>query len=484
MINLFLSDKISPVILINKGKMKIVIDLKEEHLKTMKFLFIWLSIVLWVWYVYFFQWWSNNLYLLIATIFAIYMAINLWANDVANNMWPAVWSKALTLWAAIVIAAIFEAAWALIAWWDVVDTIKWGIIDQSMIHDSKEFITIMLATLLWAALWLNIATFFRAPISTTNSIIWWLIWAWLVAAWPSIVYWWKIWEIVASWVISLIMWWVISVLLFISVKKTILDKEEKWEAAKHWVPIYVWVMMMIFSIYLLLKWLSPILKSNENIANFITPNNAIFIWLLIWVASYVILAINYKNHTPWFFKDKKSFVNKLFNVPLIFAVAILSFAHWSNDVANAIWPLAAINETIRNWWMEIVNSAWVPFWIMLFWALWLSIWLAAFWARLIKTVWNEITKLDQIRAFCVALSAAATVLVASQLWLPVSSTQIALWAIFGIWIYRQHMKKVNWSDKVVIEKSMMKWILLSWIVTLPIAWLISAITYLILINLL
>lgn len=114
---------------------------------------------------------------------------------------------------------------------------------------------------------------------------------------------------------------------------------------------------------------------------------------------------------------------------------------------------------------------------MLIWALWLSMWLAIFGARLIKTVWNEITKLDQIRAFCVALSAAATVLVASALWLPVSSTQIALWAIFGIWIFRQYLSTKKWEDKEVIDKSMMKWIVLSWIVTLPIAWVISAITY-------
>lgn len=462
--------------------MKITINVKDEYIHSLKYLFLWFSIIMWVSYVYFFQWWNNNLYLLIATVFAIYMAMNLWANDVANNMWPAVWSKAITLWAAIFIAAIFEAWWALIAWWDVVDTIKWWIIDQSMINDSREFIFIMLSTLLGAALWLNIATFFRAPISTTNSIIWGLIWAWLVAEWVSIVYWDKIWEIVASWIISLIIWWVISVLLYISVRKTILDRKNRWEAAKHWVPVYVALMMTIFSIYLMMKGLKPLLKSNELLAWIINPTTSTFIWIIIWVVTYMILVILYKRHNEWFFKDKKKFINKLFNIPLIFAVALLSFAHGSNDVANAIWPLAAINETIKNGWIELVNSAWVPFWIMLFWALGLSIWLATFGARLIKTVWSEITKLDQIRAFCVALSAAATVLVASQLWLPVSSTQIALWAIFWIWLYRQHQKNVEWKDKVVIKKWMMNGIILSWIVTLPIAWIISWLTYIILIN--
>lgn len=462
--------------------MKIVLNIKDRYIQSIKYLILGVSIILWVSYVYFFQWGNTYLYLLIATIFAIYMALNLWANDIANNMWPAVWSKALTIWWALLIAAIFEAAWAIIAGWDVVDTIKSWIINKEMIWSSKEFINIMLATLLGAALWINVATFFKAPISTTNSIVWGLIWAWLASAGPSIVKWWKIWEIASSWIISLIMWWIISVLIFISIRKTILKRDERWEAAKHWVPIYVWIMMMIFSIYLLLKWLKPVLSSNEFLHNIINPTNAIFLWLLIWVASYMILIVMYKKHKKSFFKDDKEFINTLFNVPLIFAVALLSFAHWSNDVANAIWPLAAINETIKNGWAEIVKAAWVPFWIMMIGAVFLSLWLSIFGARLIKTVWNEITKLDQIRAFCVALSAAATVLLASALWLPVSSTQIALWAIFGIWLFRQYLSSKKWEDKEVIDKSMMKGILLSWVVTLPIAWAIAAITYIILMQ--
>lgn len=457
--------------------MKIVLEIKDKFISPLKYIILWLSIIIWVSYVYFFQWWNSNLYLLIATIFAIYMALNLWANDVANNMWPAVWSKALTILSAIAIAAIFEAAWALIAGWDVVDTIKSWIIDKEMITSWTQFIAIMLATLLWAALWINVATFFKAPISTTNSIIGWLIWAWVMAEWLNIVKWWRIWEIVSSWIISLIMWWIISVVIFISIRRTILKKEERWEAAKHWVPIYVWLMMMVFSIYLLLKWLKPILSSNEFLHSVINPTSAVFIWFVIWVVSYMILVVKYKKHKKSFLKNNKEFINNLFNLPLIFAVALLSFAHWANDVANAIGPLAAINETIKNGGAELVKAAWVPFWVMLIWALWLSMWLAIFGARLIKTVWNEITKLDQIRAFCVAISAAATVLVASALWLPVSSTQIALWAIFGIWLFRQYLSTKKWEDKEVIDKSMIKWILLSWIITLPIAWVISAITY-------
>ena len=155
--------------------MKIVLELKDEYISKLKYVLLWLFVILGISYVYFFEGGSSHWYLLLATIFAIYMAINLWANDVANNMWPAVGSKALTLTWAIIIAMIFEAAWALIAGSDVVDTIKWGIIDPNMIDkNSIEFIAIMLATLLGSALWVNIATFLKAPVSITHSIFWWL----------------------------------------------------------------------------------------------------------------------------------------------------------------------------------------------------------------------------------------------------------------------------------------------------------------------
>ncbi|NVP17513.1 inorganic phosphate transporter [Candidatus Gracilibacteria bacterium] len=410
------------------------------------------------------------------------MAINLGANDIANNMGPAVGSKALTIGGALLIAAIFEAAGALIAGGDVVDTIKSGIINKDMITDPREFINIMLATILGAALWINVATFFKAPISTTNSIVGGLIGAGLASAGPSIVKWAKIGEIASSWVISLIMGGIISVLIFISIRKTILKRDERGEAAKHWVPIYVGIMMMIFSIYLLLKGLKPILNSNEFLHDLVNPTNAVFLGFIIGVASYMILVVIYKKHKKSFFKDDKKFINTLFNIPLIFAVALLSFAHGSNDVANAIGPLAAINETIKNGGAEIAKAAGVPFWIMLLGALGLSMGLAIFGARLIKTVGNEITKLDQIIAFCVALSAAVTVLLASALGLPVSSTQIALGAIFGIGLFRQYLSNKKGEEKEVIDKSMMKGILLSWIVTLPIAGTISAITYIILMQ--
>lgn len=145
--------------------------------------------------------------------------------------------------------------------------------------------------------------------------------------------------IALAWVIAILMWGIIAILIHESIEKNILTQKNKWEAAKYWVPIYVWLMSTIFSIYILLKWLKPLIKNNEYIHNIITPASATFVWIIIWILVYIVLIIHYKKQKDNFFKDKRKFVNKLFNWPLIFAVALLSFAHGSNDVANAIWPI-------------------------------------------------------------------------------------------------------------------------------------------------
>ena len=243
--------------------MKVCLNIKEEFFSKTKYFILGAFIIAFISYAYFFEWANTNIYLLLAVVFAIYMAINLWANDVANNMWPAVWSKAISLAWAITLAMIFEAAWALIAGWDVVNTIKWWIIDWNMIDkNTTEFIAIMLSTLLWAALWVNIATFFKAPVSITHAIFWGLIWAWITYwVWNNIanhglaiVNWPMVWKIAWAWVIAILMWWFFAIALYISIRKTILKQKHKWEAAKDWVPIYVALMTWIFSLYLILKW--------------------------------------------------------------------------------------------------------------------------------------------------------------------------------------------------------------------------------------
>ncbi len=462
--------------------MKIVLEIKDQYIANSKYILLVVFVLSMLSYAYFFEWANTSIYLLVATVFAIYMAINLWANDVANNMWPAVGSKALTLGWAITIAVVFEAAGALIAWWDVVNTIKWWIIDPSQFpKDSIDFIAIMLATLLGSAIWVNIATVLKAPVSITHSILGWLIWAWVTAWWIEIVNWAMMWKVAIALVIAVFMWGIIATLIYISIRKNILKQENKWQAAKHWVPIYVSLMTLVFSLYLILKGfkhkLWPVKEFLESYWFNFTAT-AIFASIVIALGVYSYFIIHFKKKKKKYFEDSKSFVNTLFNLPLIFAVSLLSFAHWANDVANAIWPLAAINDAVTHMWIS-GNKASVPFWIMLFGAISLSLWLAVFGGRLIKTVWNSITKLDQTRAYSIALAAAITVIIASSLWLPVSTTQIALGWIFGIGLYRQYLKNSKWKDKQVIEMSKLKGIILSWVITFPIAGLIASLTYLV-----
>ena len=440
--------------------------------KNLKYEILAISIILCITWVYFFQWWNSSVFLLVAAILGLYMAMNIWANDIANNMGPAVGSKALTLIWAIALAIVAEASGAIIAWWDVVDTIKWWIIKADLIEDKKVFLSIMMATLIWASLWINLATFFRAPVSATHSVIWALIWAWITAAWFAVVTWGKIWSIVLSWVVSPLMGWIIAVIFMLAIRKTILTSDERWDAAKRWVPVFVWIMSCVFCAYLMLKWLKKIYH--------VYPQTAIVVLADFLLMVYAIMMYQYRKKTS-IFKNGKKFINHLFNVPLIFAVGLLSFAHGANDVANAIWPLAAINDIIQSgtiW----VKSIGIPFWIMWIWAIWLALWLAVFWARLIQTVWNEITKLNQTSAFSVALAAAITVMIASQLWLPVSSTHIAIGWIFGIGFLKEYRKRLKWKTKDYIEKKMIKSIILAWIVTLPMSALIASAWYLVIIR--
>lgn len=420
--------------------------------------------------VIFFSGWGSTvaLPLVIAAMLAFYLAINIGANDVANNMWPAVWSKAITIGWAIIIAAVFEASWAIIAWWDVVNTIKWWIIDASGVTDPAIFISIMLATLFGSAVWINIATYTKSPVSATHSVIGWLVWAWIIALWVDVINWEKIMQIVASWVISPLLGWSIAAFLLWSIDTSIMNKESRHDAAQKWVPVYVALMGGAFSGYLLLKWLKKIVP--------VTELQAALFGLWVAILTYIVVRKILKKHTDLFKNSKKS-INRLFNLPLVFSAALLSFAHGANDVANAIGPFAAIYDSVTSWWVSLWET-WIPLWIMIIWALGLAIGLWVYGSTLIKTVWNEITKLNQVRAYCVALSAAITVIIASWLGLPVSSTHIAIGWIFWIGFYREVRRKYSIkTNKQYLDKSMLRQIILSWIITLPASAFIAAISY-------
>lgn len=371
----------------------------------------------------------DHIMLVIAGMIGGYMAMNIGANDVANNVGPAVGSQALTLTGAIIIAAIFEASGALVAGGDVVSTIKKGIIDPALIADSATFIWLMMAALLAGALWLNLATAMGAPVSTTHSIVGGVLGAGIAAGGWDIVNWSQLGKIASSWVISPVIGGLIAAGFLYLIKRSITYQTDMISAAKRMVPFLIFLMAWVFSTYLILKGLKKIWK--------VDFGTAVLVGMAVSAAIYVIVRPLIRRFADRLSNDKQS-VNQLFTIPLIFAAALLSFAHGANDVANAVGPLAAINDAIMSG--GVVTKASIPLWVMMVGAIGIVIGLALYGPKLIRTVGSEITELDKMRAFCIAMAAAITVIIASQLGLPVSSTHIAVGGIFGVGFLREFIK--------------------------------------------
>lgn len=372
---------------------------------------------------------SGGFMLVAAAMIGGYMALNIGANDVANNVGPAVGSRALTMTGAIIIASIFEASGALIAGGDVVSTIKNGIINPGMIADSSEFVWVMMAALLAGAIWLNIATALGAPVSTTHSIVGGVLGAGIASHGMGIANWGTLGQIVASWVISPVLGGIIAAAFLYLIKRTITYQADMKSAAKRMVPVLVAVMAWAFATYLVMKGLKHLWK-----IDFAT---AASVGLVVAALVYAIVRPPIARSAQRLPATKGS-INKLFTVPLIFAAALLSFAHGANDVANAVGPLAAINDAILHG--GVASKASIPLWVMMVGAVGISLGLMLYGPKLIRTVGSEITELDQMRAFCIAMAAAITVIVASQLGLPVSSTHIAVGAVFGVGFLREFLK--------------------------------------------
>lgn len=374
---------------------------------------------------------TNSLFLGFAAIVGGYMALNIGANDVANNVGPAVGSKALSMFGAITIAAICEISGALIAGGEVVDTVRSGIISMDAIGDSRNFATLMLAALLSGAIWLHFATAIGAPVSTTHSIVGGILGAGIAAGGFGVANWMEFGNIAASWIISPVSGGIIAALLLFFIKNTITYKQDKKQAAKRVVPYLIAFMTWAFTLYLINKGLKNVIA--------VDFASALIVSIVLAVVVFLIVRVMIANAVESM-ENKKEEINKLFTIPLIFSAALLSFAHGANDVANAIGPLVAIYDALKEG-FSLGSQTSIPFWIMFLGGLGISIGLALFGPKLIRMVGSEITELDQIRAFCISMSAALTVLIASELGMPVSSTHIAVGAVFGVGFLREYLKK-------------------------------------------
>ncbi|QQR34555.1 inorganic phosphate transporter [Devosia oryziradicis] len=375
--------------------------------------------------------------LLLGCVAAAYMALNIGANDVANNVGPAVGAKALTMGAALAIAAVFDAAGAFLAGGNVVHTVANELLVPGVGLDSAPLILVMIASLVAAALWINASTFVGAPVSTTHAIIGGIVGAAIAAMGIGAVAWPVIGMIAVSWTLSPALGALFAAGLHAVIRRAMTRREDKVAAARIWVPILVAIMAGVFAVYLAINALSQWWQPGLPGALTVGAAAAAIGWFLAmpWVRMQSLGMTN-----------RKKQVATLFRPPLIVAAALLSFAHGANDVANALGPLAVI---IRETQVMPAAELLVPSWSLVLGAAGIALGIALFGPRVIHTVGEQITKLNEIRAFCVASSAALTVLAASAFGLPVSSTHVAVGAVFGVGFFREFLAIRNMTGAAV-----------------------------------
>jgi PiT family inorganic phosphate transporter len=435
-----------------------------------------------------------------ATVLAAYMAMNIGANDVTNNVGAAVGARAISMAGALVLAAFCEIAGAVIAGDNVVATIKSDIVSPLMLPGTEQMITIMMAALLAAALWINLATWINAPVSTTHSIVGGIMGAGATVAGVEAVKWSSMAEITASWIISPIVGAVIAVGFLWLIMDRITYRQDKLAAARVWVPLLLALMTGAFMAYILVV-------TSRGIPDFHLWH-ALLIGVFLGAASYVWFRDAVARQSTEL-ENRNASLKVLFRLPLIFSAALLSFAHGANDVANAVGPLAAIVEA--NGIQTIARNLDAPFWVLMIGALGISTGILLFGPRLIRIVGSQITKLNPTRAYCVAMSTAITVILASALGLPVSTTHIAVGSVFGVGLFREwyaihsvrrrtyierkaemgekgaaRMLAANVADaddvaephehryRYLVRRSYLLSILAAWIVTVPVSGLLAA----------
>ena len=396
------------------------------------------------------------LLLAMACVFGFFMAWGVGANDVANAMGTSVGAGAITIKQAIVIAMIFEFTGAWLAGGEVTSTIRSSIIDieAAGFEDRPELLVFgMLSSLLAAGIWLLVASKYGWPVSTTHSIIGAIVGFAVVGISSDSVMWEQVLEIVASWVVSPVFSGTISFFLVLSVQKLVLDTDDPLKNAQRYVPYYIFLVGFVIAMVTLIKGLS-------HVGLEVTFNQATILALAFGLVTVVIGTFMLRRLNLTFSGDHEEqmrSVERVFGVLMIFTACSMAFAHGSNDVANAIGPLAAINSVISNNGIFEAESA-LPMWILLLGGFGIVTGLAMWGHRVIKTIGKNITELTPSRGFAAEIAAATTVVIASGTGIPISTTHTLVGAVLGVGLARG-IGALNLS---VIGK-----IFLSWVVTLP-----------------
>ena len=366
----------------------------------------------------------GSIAIIVAAAIAAYMAMNIGANDVTNNVGAAVGARAISLGGALLLAAFFEICGAVLGGSNVVQTIKADIVLPGIAPD--DIVLIMISASLAAAVWINIATWTNAPVSTTHSIVGGIAGAGVAVVGAGAIHWKVMSGIAVSWLLSPILGALIAVAFLWFIKAQIIYKDDKIAAAIRWVPVLLAIMLGAFLSYLLI--IAAPRVPDMGIAS------VLGIGAFAGIAGYVVFRDLIRRQAAEL-ENRNQSLKVLFRMPLVFSAALLSFAHGANDVSNAIGPLAAIVEAAGGG--TVTSALGAPFWIMAIGALGISTGLLLFGPRLIQVVGSQITRLNPFRAYCVAMAAAITVIIASTLGLPVSSTHVAVGAVFGVGLFRE-----------------------------------------------
>ncbi|MGA1756721.1 MAG: inorganic phosphate transporter [Pseudomonadales bacterium] len=391
--------------------------------------------------------------LIMAAAFGFFMAWGVGANDVANAMGTSVGSRAITIKQAIIIAVIFEFSGAFLAGGEVTSTIRKGIIDPEILSASPELLVYgMIASLLAAGLWLLVATSFGWPVSTTHSIVGAIVGFAAIGISVDSVNWSKVSNIVASWVVSPLMAGVIAFVVYQSVRRFILNAAEPLAAARRGVPVYIFMVAFIICMVSLVKGLKHVgldLSFEQSLIYAALIASGITV-----VGAILISRLKVNAETS---HEEILSVERVFGVLMIFTACSMAFAHGSNDVANAVGPLAAVNAVIESGGV-VAQKAAMPTWLLFLGALGIVIGLVTYGHRVIRTVGSTITELTPSSGFAAELAAAITVVVASGASLPVSTTHTLVGGVIGVGLAH---------GVTALNIRVVGTIFTSWIVTLP-----------------
>lgn len=390
-----------------------------------------------------------------AAVVGFLMAWGIGANDVANAMGTSVGSKALTIKQAIIIAMIFEFAGAYLAGGEVTSTIRKGIIDASFYIEQPELLVFgMTAALLAAGTWLIIASYYGWPVSTTHSIVGAIVGFSAVGVGMDSVTWSAVGGIVGSWVITPLISGIIAYFIFMSSQKLIFNTKDPIDNAKRYVPLYMFLAGFVMALVTIIKGLKHVGLHFSTQEAFILA--AIMGGVVAVVGKVFInrIKIDPKADKKMHFAN----VEKIFAVLMIVTACAMAFAHGSNDVANAIGPLAAVVSIVGHN-GEIVSKAELAWWILPLGGIGIILGLAIFGKRVMATIGTGITHLTPSRGFAAELAAASTVVIASGTGLPISTTQTLVGAVLGVGMAR---------GIAALNLGVVRNIVVSWVVTLPV----------------